>query len=233
MSAITVYSCVVGNYDNIEQSLLASTPQQASDVRYILFTDAAHGNATKTLRQSANGTQWELLPLRWKDGRGDNRRTARWHKANSHLVCDTPHSVWIDGSQRIKTIAIAAQLVQAHAQHGIATFRHPERTCIYQEMRACVRLRKDNPSLMQNQIAKYRKEGYPAYHGLVETACVIRDNSPATRRFNELWWQEISRHSVRDQLSFNYAVWKLSAAYSVIPGCRESSVFFEFKPHKQ
>lgn len=232
MSTITVYSCVVGSYDNIEQSLLASTPRQESEVRYVLFTDAVKGGTAKTLRRSANNSQWELLPLRWKDRRGDNRRTARWHKVNSHLVCDTPHSVWIDGSQRIKTIAVASQLVRPYLQQSIATFRHPERTCIYQEMRACIRLNKDNPNLMRNQIAKYRQEGYPPYHGLVETACVIRNNVAATQQFNEMWWQEISNHSVRDQLSFNYVAWKLSITYGVIPGCRESSGFFEFKPHK-
>lgn len=32
---------------------------------------------------------------------------------------------------------------------------------------------------------------------------LVRHNA-ATRRFNKAWWGELCRHSLRDQLSFNY-----------------------------
>jgi hypothetical protein len=51
------------------------------------------------------------------------------------------------------------------------------------------------------------------------------------KRFDEVWWDEISRHSRRDQLSFNYVAWKLGFEYSTLPGCVDQNEFFDRKPH--
>ena len=71
------------------------------------------------------------------------------------------------------------------------------------------------------------------YHGMVETACVIRANTSAIHAFNSAWWSEISSDSFRDQLSFNYTCWTLQQEYGQIPGHREKSPFFNFVSHKR
>lgn len=234
MGKVLVYSCVTGNYDNLEAGLLASTPVAEADVAYVLYTDRLlPGSAPQSYQAPGAEVTWELRPLVWRHPLC-GRRTARWHKVNSHLVAgDASHTIWLDGTQRIRPVALKTQLVQPLAeQHELATFRHPERVCAYQELQACIHWKKDNPELMRRQLEQYRQAQYPPYFGLVETSCLLRANTQSVTTFNQLWWQQIQNHSYRDQLSFNYAAWCLDQPYGHIPGQRLSSPFFEYVPHR-
>jgi hypothetical protein len=54
----------------------------------------------------------------------------------------------------------------------------------------------------------YRHLGYPAKNGLAKLAFILRRHlDPALPPVLERWHQQVLRHSVRDQLSFNPAVW--------------------------
>jgi len=229
MTDTTVYSCVTGKYDKVRSTLLASPLVPEEDVRYVLFTDAVQ--SLERFQSRHTTVSWELHPLRWRHPLC-SRRTARWHKLHSHLVTDTTYSVWVDGSQKIKARPLGADLVQPLMhQEVLAAFKHPDRTCVYQELQACRRLRKDNPQLMQRQINRYQLEGYSPFHGLAETACVIRERQEEVIAFNELWWEQLEKYSLRDQLSFNYTAWRLGLRYGYVPGHRSASPFFDFVPH--
>jgi len=238
MSTVLVYSCVTGDYDKVHNSLLASIGQAEEDVRYVLYTDqVVNPDGSSRFRHSSSNIQWEIKPLVWQHP-FCNRRTARWHKINSHLLPDKADiTIWLDGSQRLKDVGIRDHVLDVLPKYfGLATFRHPQRVCAYQELDACIQLKKDNVALMQRQISNYRAEGYPPYNGLVETACVVRQSisagsTRAATAFNQLWWDQVNTHSYRDQLSFNYVAWRLKQRYSVIPGCRAKSGFCDFVPH--
>ena len=236
MIDLLVYSCVTGGYDNVEKALLASSCRPSPSVRYVLFSDKIKtSKEAKTFRLSESSAEWEIRPLLWKH-KMCRRRTARWHKTHSHVVAEVfeypTRTLWLDGSQRICAVDLQEDLVAAHDSYDLSTFKHPDRNCIYQELEACVRLRKDNQLLMRNQVDRYRQDGFPPYSGLVETACVLRKTqSDAVREFNKRWWAEIDAYSFRDQLSFNYVAWKLKMPYGRIPGRRDRSEFFDFVPH--
>lgn len=232
MIKLLVYSCVTGNYDAIDGVMLKSVPRAEEGVKYVLYTDRLKAT-DKPRKHKVTTVEWELRPLLWQHPLS-LRRSARWHKINSHLLPDdAEYILWLDGSQRIKSVALFNDLVlPLHGKCDMATFKHPARTCIYQELSACIKLNKDNPTLMQQQINQYRSEGYPPYNGLVETACLLRRSCPQIVEFNKLWWKQLESHSYRDQLSFNYTAWKLKQAYGRIPGSRSKSAFFEFVPHK-
>ena len=235
MNKTIVYSCITGGYDKPEDTILASKAIPELGVSFVLFTDEV--KEPETYNAGGTGIEWTKMPLSWGQEARDHgiciRRVARWHKVNSHVLFPDAHStVWLDGSQRIKPIRISTELVQPSlASHDLATFKHPDRTCVYQELMACKRWKKDNKVLMHNQIAKYRADNYPPFNGLVETACVVRRNCPAISEFNKLWWREIAENSYRDQLSFNYIAWKSNLAYAHIPGSRNTSPFFDFTMH--
>lgn len=224
MKSVIVYSCVTGSYDNVDKTLFATTPALDCDVDFVLFSDKVDG-------LEVNGN-WQILPLHFKHLLCQ-RRTARWHKVNSHVLFPYADlTVWVDGSQRFKPVRLFNDLIKPNLQHNIATFKHPIRDCVYQELNACIKYRKDNEILMRQQIAKYRAENYPPHNGMVETACVIRRNNAEVAAFNKAWWAEIASHSFRDQLSFNYVAHKTNTVYSTIPGHRESSDYFVFTSHK-
>jgi hypothetical protein len=102
---------------------------------------------------------------------------------------------------------------------------------VYQELDACIKYNKDNPHLMHTQVAAYRSEGYPALNGMVETVCIVRKKTPEVAAFNAAWWQQLNQNSFRDQLSFNYTVWKTKFKYGILPGCGTNSPFFRYVKH--
>lgn len=229
MSKMVIYSCVTGGYDKLHAGILDSQVIQEPGVDYVLFTDDVE-SATRFQRK--HSVTWDIRELRQQHPLC-RRRTARWHKLNSHILFpDHTHSIWVDGSQRIKKTQLCSELVGKFLfDKDVSAFKHPDRTCLYQELRACIKLKKDNALLMERQIQKYRDEGYPPFNGLVETACVIRRHNHRVTEFNTLWWQQLEQNSLRDQLSFNYVAWKLGVDYGRIPGCRAKSPYFDFVPH--
>ena len=85
---------------------------------------------------------------------------------------------------------------------------HPNRACFYDEALACIELQKDEPTKIFRQMAAYMKEGYPADNGMVATGVIIRKMTKGVFEFGCFWEVETLRYSARDQLSFNYTMWK-------------------------
>lgn len=226
---IAVYTCVTGGFDQIAR-ITSSDPLRLPGCRYIVYTD--------TVGQRSTHNGWELRPVEWSHPTSQ-RRTSRWHKINSHRLFSEKFTIWFDGSQEFvsgtdprKMLDVCGMATDRTDRQVLASFKHPQRTCIYQELEACEKLHKDDPQLMHHQVEGYRAQGYPPYNGLVETACVLRENCGVVRTFNDLWWKELQRGSLRDQLSFNYVAWRLELDYGHLPGSRGRSNYFIFHPHK-
>lgn len=224
---VVVYSCVTWKYDDIYNTILKSHPFYEENTYFVLFT-----NTIPPWNIQVGEIVWEIRPLAWQI-EDDDRRTARWHKMHSHVLFpDAEYTVWLDGTQVIQRIYIAHDLVARNIWDKlIATFRHPVRCCIYKEAEKCIEIKKDVFYLIKRQMQKYKQEGYPAKNWLAETTCVIRKNTPEMTNFNICWWNEIKRHSLRDQLSFDYLIWKTQLEYNIIPGWRTRSVYFWHVTH--
>ncbi len=197
---------------------------QAEDCRcrYVCFTD----------RPQRTGLGWELRAPLWTHA--DPRRTARYHKLLSHLAFpQAEYTVWFDAclTPLVNMCSFAREVLREQA---LVTWKHPTRVCFYQEAVACMRHGKDRPEHIQPQLARYAAEGYPHFHGMVESSVVARRNQLQTvREFNEAWWRELAGGSVRDQLSFNYVAWKQQFAYGLLPiGLNmTNSPWFKHRPH--
>ena len=69
---------------------------------------------------------------------------------------------------------------------------------------------KDDPNLIQNQMMRYKSEGFPSNNGLVVQMEVLRrHNEKDVIESMELHWEELKHNSKREQLSFNYISGKL------------------------
>src|SRR5207302_5306019 len=143
---------------------------------------------------------WEIQPLRFSGT--DARRIARWHKTMSHrLFDDVDLTLWHDGTHHLKVNPWKIVDDVDFRRQVFATFRHPLRTCVYEEIQACLDLEKDAPENLLRHASRYRDEGYPQGLGLFETACVLRSTCRAVTALNEIWWREIETGSCRDQIS--------------------------------
>jgi hypothetical protein len=140
------------------------------------------------------------------------------------------YSLWIDSNCQIH--ADPRELVRKYLKkHDLTVHRHRHRDCIYDELLACKRLKKDSEGTMTVQLRRYEAEGYPRHNGLVETMAVLRRHTPEINEFNEMWWEEIRAGSRRDQLSFNYCAKKTNLEYGMFTGDVGKSPYFILLRH--
>jgi hypothetical protein len=163
----------------------------------------------------------------------DPCRNAKIHKILPHIYFpDAEYSLWVDGSIVLKPGFSIERMISTYLEsHDLAVFRHSKRKCIYEEAEACIISRKDDPDIIRCQMERYRYESYPYKGGLAECSIIFRRHTDAVRILNEAWWEEIKNHSRRDQLSFNYVVWKTRLKYYNIPGSIQSNDMFELTRH--
>lgn len=201
MRSIAVVTAITGGRDKLK-------PQaQIEDADLVAFLDS---------RTECLG--WGVRPA--CSISSDPVRNARHHKVLVHQwLPHLEYSLWIDGNVTLTIDGRLSSLAELYLKDAdIAVFRHRVRSCIYDEAVACTEQKKDDPDVIQRQIERYRREGYPRFRGLAETAIVLRRHSARTAAFCECWWDEISQGSRRDQLSFDYVAWKTGMHYACLPG---------------
>jgi len=196
---IAIYTCITGSKDTA-----SPFDVYEDEFDYFVFTDGiiAKPNERVTIK--------DLVEVK-----ADNIRTARWHKTMAHKVLpDYETSIWLDGNIVAKNKI--APLTENLKYCPFVCFSHPEgRKCIYDEYKACTRLKKDKKSSMDNQIDRYRAEGYPENNGLIMTGILIRQHhNGSVVKAMEAWWAEIENGSIRDQLSFNYVAHKMGFVHA-------------------
>jgi len=183
MNKQVIVKALFGNYDRWADPLIVE-----EDTDYIVFTD-----------QNIKSELFEI------------RKTERLKPKYERLIKAQPWEYV--GRQYERYIWMDANIyprvpLSFDPDIDITCLEHQGRNCIYDEYEVCVKLRKDNPAVMKQQVDTYRNEGYPENNGLVQTGLMIRKLNEATLEHGRIWSAQIQTHSRRDQLSFNYALWK-------------------------
>lgn len=204
---IVVYSAIFGDIDKLWTA-------ETNGVRHVVFTDSPKVEYDLPKGGKTANPVWEqiVLPPGW-----DMRRSARHYKTvPQYYMPEADIWVWVDCNVRLK---IAPQLlVEQYLHEDFATFKHPDRDCLYVEADFCAKSHKDRPEVLKKQTDRYRKEGMPQHWGLIETRVVIRRNTPKVCELNTAWWDEIESNSLRDQVSLPYVFWKHGWRWETIPG---------------
>ena len=144
-------------------------------------------------------------------------------------------SVWIDGDVKITTdindlvnkyLDDKDYAVFNHEFCGLSTTGNLNvRKCIYDEAKFIKWLGdnhpkkhyKDDLTVINNQVERYRKEGYPLNNGQARNTILIRrHNNKHIIKTMEDWWTEVKYGSKRDQLSFPYVSWKNKLDFNFI-----------------
>jgi hypothetical protein len=205
---ITVYTAISGDFDKLVSHKNTET------ANYVAFTDQ-------------KSKDWEVRKP--YDKFRDERRNSRIQKIMPHLFIDTEYSIYLDGN--VELLVEPKVLIDEWLKDkDIAVFRHVGRDCIYDEVNACMELKKGTPQDMSEQIRSYAKEEYPRHNGLAECGVIARRHTPRIAELNEKWWIQYERYSERDQLSFPKVFPKEEVNFI------ESSVwrhpYFKFTGHK-
>lgn len=198
---MVVYTAITNNKDVLKEQPFA---EKNKDVDFVAFMDSPVESKT-----------WRVLPA--YNYFSDPVRNAKHHKILPHLYFPfSDYSLWIDGSILIVSKLSMQELIDTYLKSSdLAVHVHAHRNCIYDEANAAGHL--DNREVIRQQMDRYRKENYPAKNGLAECPVLLRRHTPATRQFDEGWWEEIANGSRRDQLSFNYVATKQGFKFTHFP----------------
>lgn len=132
---------------------------------------------------------------------------ARFVKTHPHMVVpECRIAVWLDGGILIR--GDLSGLIDDFERSGlpVAAVPHPFRTSVYEEAWACIDRGREEASVIEPQMARYRSAGFDC-DDLIESGLLMyRLDHPQLAPFLSAWWAEIERGSRRDQLSLNYAM---------------------------
>lgn len=181
-----------------------------------------------------------VVPAGWEPRIALGLKGPRWMsrscKILSHLYFPgVEYTIYHDGN--IEMLVQPQEIISEFLKElDIATFRHPDRTCAYEEGKAVIRFKKANSQDVTAQMQRYVREGYPPNNELANCCVLIRRHTDQIVRLNNLWWNEFCLGAQRDQLSFDYVCWKLGIEYAKIaPGnpFTKNCPYFTREPHRR
>lgn len=204
MADVAIYTATYGGYDRLWEPVA-----QDIDVEWVAFTDDD---------QLAPVGPWEVV-LRPPE-RDHPRMAAKVPRCLPHVwLPEHPLTIWVDANMEITSPAFAREALAAMVD-GFATWQHPQRSCIYVEARASLKLAPakyaDQPIMAQ--VGHYRRERFPQRGGLFATGTLARDSRfEIVRAMGEQWLAECDRWTYQDQLSLPVVCRRLGITPGIFP----------------
>ena len=218
-----VYTAVVGSYDKILQP---DCIDEGFD--YLFFSN-------DILCQQVG--VWKIREIPYVDP--DNTRVSRWVKTHpEELLSEYDASVWVDANVVILTSYIYERALELYSNGVfISSMCHCVRDCIYQEASFVAYRGIEKELIVLNWLRTLRTVSYPHHNGLFETNVLFRAHrQEEIITLDKEWWSIINQYSRRDQLSFNYCLWKLIIDCPFFISSTENvrnSEHFQYIAHKQ
>ncbi|MDQ2092272.1 rhamnan synthesis F family protein [Marimonas arenosa] len=153
---------------------------------------------------------WIIHPMTETGSNGTDK--ARAVKTNPFpFLGDCDIGIWIDANVLIRSpLDRYLEMVRANPDIPIFGIPHPHRRCIFDEAKTVSDYNKADPAKVRAQMDLYAKDGYPKQNGLIESNLLMFNlRHPEIEKLFALWREQITSQTHRDQLSLNYALWKL------------------------
>ncbi len=183
MNKICVYTCITGNYDDLEE-----ISKKEEGIDYYCFTN----------NHSIKSKSWKIIPI--EDESLSNLTLARKTKILGNDIVNN-YDIALCIKDFIKKYFKPKDIFTA--------FRHGERDNIREECYECVRMRKEEKSKVKRLLNFYKEENYQFDNGLIESTVFIkRPKDKKVIETMELWFKMLKEYSNRDQLTFNYCLSK-------------------------
>lgn len=151
---------------------------------------------------------------------GDNPRLqSKYYKVIPHRLLGNgmqyDYTIWIDGSIQIES-AFFAEYMISQAKDSWAMFKHPWRDCIYEEIAEAHNMKKylDQPMIEQGEW--YMEDGMPPNWGMPTCTIICRNaRNLDVMALGELWWREILKWGIKDQVSLPYVLYKNNRSVNI------------------
>lgn len=218
MEKICVYTCITGNYDDLQE-----IKNKEPEIDYYCFTN----------NKNIKSNTWNVVYI--EDNNLDNTRLARKIKVLGHPLISENYdiSIWVDGFISEMHINDFIHNECQLDKYDFICFKHSKRNCIYEEAKECINQGKDDPELIKKEIEFLKKENYPKNNGLIESTVLIRKhNIESVKNTMSIWFDMILNYSKRDQLSLNYAIYKVNPKVQIVDLNVFDNKYFIFLKHK-
>lgn len=174
-----IYTAIFGNYD---QLLPVDYPG-----RFVVFSD-----------KSLNVKGWECITVKRRFD--DSRLEARMYKLLAHQwFPDIESSLWIDGNCEL--LVNPDDLFVYLDDADIALPIHPSSKTLEDEAAFIVQLGKADRQSVYQQLARY-DSSLP----VGATTWLLRRHHRLMQCLNDMWWSELSTHTLRDQMSLPHCL---------------------------
>lgn len=192
---IAVYTCITGGYDSIKEPLYVNP-----DIDYLVFTDGEVPANSVWKKFDINAIE-EIRKL-------DNKDKNRAIKILPHVfLSGYDYTIYVDGC--ITIITDMLPVIEHMGSKLLGVHLHQTRDCIYMEAEGVIHSGRASAELVNKQMSRYKREGYPRHYGLYENTILVRPNrNQRTIKLMDDWWKEYLLLSKRDQLSLPYVIWK-------------------------
>lgn len=210
MSNIAIYTACYGEQFN------PLPPVQVHECDYCCFTD--HLGSDLCPEDPWCRLNWDpALSSIAELPNHSGAKSAKLIKSCPVLFDKYDYSIYVDSTHVPRTCPYC--LIRQYLKDtDLALFAHPRRRSLYEEAKTCIDLGKDDRATIQRQVAKYRGQGMPDSFGLWCGTVILRRHTTAMEEFGVHWWNEIEEHSIRDQISLPYVLWKHKIPVTTIPG---------------
>jgi hypothetical protein len=194
---IVVYTCITGNYDK-----LLRINETSNDIDFICFTDS----------YKKTNNFWKIYPLQSPMGIKDGCYINRFHKIFSkNFLWKYRYSIYIDGNIEYKYSYknLAEKFIATKCAMG--AFHHPDGRNLYDEAEACIKFKKFGEYDLRrygDQLLYYKRSGYDLSKKISANYLIIKDHHFFIDKAMSQWWSHLFEYTKRDQMSFNYILWK-------------------------
>lgn len=178
-----VYTAITNGYDTLKEQ------PRAKDTEFVCFTD------NKDLKPIG---EWQIEYVHDLD-----------HKLPKVLrylhMPEYDKTLWIDANVTLKRGF--EDIFDTLKDNHIATFNATLWNTVHMEAEQCVNFGYEIEAKADAVRRFLASENYPDEH-LSACTVILRDNDPSLTVFEHRWFNAIQHFSRRDQLTFNYTLWK-------------------------
>ena len=219
---VVVYMAMFGGYDQVLEPVI-----QPDNVDYVLITDA----------EPPTDSRWTTLDpatVLPSSVAGDPVLSNRWCKMHPHLLFPE-HELSVYLYSNILVVSDLTALTATLDAYPVAMFRHKQRACAYDEIRACeVKGKAPRESLVAHE-RLLREHGVPEGYGMAEAPIIARKHvDQRCIALMDTWWEAFLAGSRRDQISLVDALWQSDIAVDTVatlgPDFRECDLLV-MQPH--
>ena len=214
---IAVYTCITGEYDGLNE-----IEEKERGIDYYCFTN----------NQNIKSNTWNVIYI--EDPNLSNIELARKTKILGHPLINEKYEIllWMDGN--ITFIKKIKDFIKAYLKpkDAFVAFKHGERNFVKDECNFCIRLRKEKREKIEKLLEYYKKEKYMDNNGLIESTVYIkRPHDKLVQETMNLWFSMIVNYTTRDQLSFNYCIYKTGLQVKWINEKVFDNDWFDYENH--